>query len=550
MAASTCALCDRPATTKIPAPEEYVCNEHAAEFWQALLRFAIGRPRSVTAPGSGDTGTRTSPPALPWRRRRRVSRESAIVASLCAAWMLIGSPLAAQGTAPPRAATSPLRAFNESVEALSARASLSVVQVLVTGYGPIDERSRGGESGLVIGRQRSIGSGTIIDPDGYIVTNAHVVAGARRIQVVLHRDAAAAGALRSLAAENSQTVDARVVGTARDIDLALLKIEVAGLRALPLANYDAIRQGEIVFAFGSPEGLRNSVTMGVVSSVARQPDPDSPTVYIQTDAPINPGNSGGPLVNVDGELVGVNTFILTESGGSQGLGFAIPSAVVASVYPQLRKYGHLHRGLMGFSMQAITPALATGLGLPRTSGVVVSDIVSGGAAEAAGVGIKDVIATVHDKAVEGVPMLALELSRYAAGDSVTLGLLRGSQTVSVTVLVRERPHLIDEVAALADPDRSAIPKLGIIGVDVGDATAELLPEPRISSGVFVAARIDKSSGNEVPLAAGDVIHALNGFAVRSVDGLRVLIDDAKADTELVLQIERNGQLQFVICEIY
>jgi serine protease Do len=550
MAVPNCAQCDRPATTTIPTVEEHVCNEHAAEFWQALLRFAVGQPRPVTSPEAGHTVTRTPRPALLWRPRRRVYRESTIVASLCAAWMLIAPPVAAQGATHPRAVTNPLRAFNESVQALSARVSQSVVQVLVTGYGPVDERGHGGESGLVIGRQRSIGSGAIVDPDGYIVTNAHVVAGARRIQVVVHRGAAAAAALQSLAAENSQTVDARVVGTARDIDLALLKIDVAGLRALPLANYDAIRQGEIVFAFGSPEGLRNSVTMGVVSAVARQPDPDSPTVYIQTDAPINPGNSGGPLVNVDGELVGVNTLILTESGGSQGLGFAIPSAVVASVCPQLRKYGHLHRGLVGFSMQAITPALAAGLGLSRTSGVVVSDVMSGGAAETAGVGIKDVVATVNGKAVESVPMLALELSRYAAGDTVKLGLLRGAEAVSASVLVGERPHLIDQLAALADPDKSAIPTLGIIGVDVGDATARLLPEPRISSGVFVAARIDRSSGNEVPLVAGDVIHALNSFAVRSVDGLRVLIDDAQANTELVLEIERNGQLMFVTCEIY
>src|SRR4029078_5345325 len=125
----------------------------------------------------------------------------------------------------------------------------------------------------------------------------------------------------------------------------------------------------------SPQGLSNSVTIGVVSAVARQMDPDSPTLYIQTDAPINPGNSGGALVNVDGELVGLNTFILSESGGSQGLGFAIPSAVVASVYPQLRKYGQLHRGFMGFNMQSITPALAAGLRLSRTSGVMVSDVM-------------------------------------------------------------------------------------------------------------------------------------------------------------------------------
>jgi serine protease Do len=469
---------------------------------------------------------------------------------LCAACVLIASPASAQSARRPPAAASLLRDLNASVEELTTRVSVSVVQVLVTGYGPVDEPSRGGETGLVIGRQRSIGSGAIIDPDGFIVTNAHVIAGAKHVQVVLHRDTTANGPVRSLASEDAQTVDARVVGTASDIDLALLKVDVTGLRALPLANYDAIRQGELVFAFGSPEGLRNSVTMGVVSSVARQPDPDSPTIYIQTDAPINPGNSGGPLVNVDGELVGLNTFILTESGGSQGLGFAIPSAVVASAYPQLRKYGHLHRGLIGFSMQAITPALAAGLGLSRRSGVMVSDVLPDSAAETAGVGVKDVITTVNGKSVESVPMLALELSRFAAGDTVALGLLRGTEPVSVNVTVMERPHPIDELAGLADPEKNSIPKLGIIGVDVADATAALLPGLRISSGVFVAARAQVSSGNEVPLVAGDVIHSVNSFAVRSVDGLRVLVDDLKADSELILQVERNGQLLFLTCQIY
>jgi serine protease Do len=467
-----------------------------------------------------------------------------------AACLLIASPLSAQSVRRPPPAANFLRELNASVEELTTRVSMSVVQVLVTGYGPVDERTRGGETGLVIGRQHSIGSGAIVDPDGYIITNAHVVAGAKRIQVVLHRDTMASGPVGSLAVEASQTVDAHIVGTASDIDLALLKIDVTGLRALPFADYDAIRQGELVFAFGSPEGLRNSVTMGVVSSVARQPDPDSSTIYIQTDAPINPGNSGGPLVNVDGELVGLNTLILTESGGSQGMSFAIPSAIVASAYPQLRKYGHLHRGLIGFSMQAITPALAVALGLSRTSGVVVSDVMPDSAAEAAGLGVKDVVTTVNGRPMESVPMLALELSRYAAGDAVTLGLLRGKETVSVTVTVRERPHPIDDLAGLADPERSSIPKLGIIGIDVGDATAARLPGLRISSGVFVAARTVMSSGNEVPLVAGDVIHAVNSFAVRSVDGLSVLVDDAKPNSELVLQIERNGQLLFVTCQIY
>lgn len=478
------------------------------------------------------------------------SNRPGAVVLLWALVMLVASPLAAQSARPLAGTPSLLREINAAVEELATRVSVSVVQVLVTGYGPVDDLSRGGQTGTVIGRRRSLGSGAIIDPDGYIITNAHVVAGAQRVQVVLHRDTTATGPVRMLAADADQIVDARVVGTASDIDMALLKVDVTGLRALPLANYDAIRQGELVFAFGSPEGLRNSVTMGVVSSVARQPDPDSPTIFIQTDAPINPGNSGGPLVNIDGELVGLNTFILTESGGSQGLGFAIPSAIVASAYPQLRKYGHLHRGLIGFSTQAITPALAAGLGLSRTSGVVVSDVVPDSAAEAAGLGVKDVITTVNGKPVESVPMFGLELGRYAAGDAVTLGLLRGAETMSVSITVRERPHPIDELAGLADPENGSIPKLGIIGIDVGDATSSLLPGLRISSGVYVVARTEMSSGNEVPLMAGDVIHSVNRFTVKSVDGLHVLVDDVKPNSEIILQIERNGQLQFVTCQIY
>jgi serine protease Do len=484
------------------------------------------------------------------RTSARCERLATAAGCLWAASLLVASPLLAQSTPPRRSSNSVLRDLNTSVEELTRRVSLSVVQVLVTGYGLVEAPTGGGASSLVIGRQRGIGSGVIIDEEGYIITNAHVVAGARHIQVVLHRDATGAGPMRSLAAEASRTVDARLVGTASDIDLALLKVDVGGLRPLPLADYDAIQQGELVFAFGSPEGLRNSVSIGVVSSVARQPDPDSATVYVQTDAPINPGNSGGPLVNVEGELVGVNTLILSQSGGSHGLGFAIPSAVVASAYPQLRKYGHLHRGYVGFSMQAITPALAAAFGLGRSSGVLVSDVLPDTAAEAAGLGIKDVVTTVNGKPVESVPMLALELSRYAAGDGVTLGLLRGADTLSAQITIRDRPHPLDQLADLADADKSAIPRLGIVGVDVGDATEMLLPQLRIESGVFVLARTQESFGGEVPLVAGDVIHALNSFDVQSVDGLRVLLDDIKADSELILQVERGGQLLFVICRIY
>jgi len=474
----------------------------------------------------------------------------ALISALCGAWLLLSSPGFAQRAAPaPDPSVKVLRDLSASMESLTKRVSLSVVQIQVTGYGPVDERTRDDENGLVIGRQRSIGSGAIIDADGFIVTNAHVVEGARHIQVIVHRDGAATGPLHSLEDEASLTVDARIVGVSAELDLALLKVDAPGLTAIRFADYDAIRQGELVFAFGSPEGLRNSITMGVVSSVARQPDPDSPVVYIQTDAPINPGNSGGPLVNVDGELVGLNTMILTDSGGSQGLGFAIPSAVVASAWPQLRKYGHLHQGQVGFSPQTITPALAAGLGLSRKSGVMVSDVTPGGAAEAAGLQITDVIAAVDGRPVDSVPMLWLELGRYAGGDVLPIEVVRGAKTVRVTLTVEERPHPIDDLAGLADPEASAIGKLGIFGIDVGADTASLVGDLRIPSGVLVAAKMRLSPGNAVPLTPGDVVHAVNGVSVRSVDALRVLVEDAKADSELILQVERNGQLTFVTCRV-
>ena len=243
---------------------------------------------------------------------------------------------------------------------------------------------------LVIGRRRSMGSGVVIAAGGYIMTNAHVVANARRVEVVLPGPRESGGVAQL--ASHGRRIDAAIVGVAKEIDLALLKIDAAlSPPPLPLADYDTVRQGQLVFAFGSPEGLRNSVTMGVVSAVARQPDVENPLVYVQTDAPINHGNSGGPLVDVEGRVVGINTFIVSDSGGSQGLGFAIPSALVGMAYPKLRRYGHLHRGEIGILLQTITPTLAGGLQLPQDWGAMISDVQPGSPAAAAGLQIADVV---------------------------------------------------------------------------------------------------------------------------------------------------------------
>src|SRR5437867_6110020 len=324
-----------------------------------------------------------------------------VVSALCtsALLLLICSPVVEAQSLDH--STDELRKLNQSVDALIKKVSPSVVQILVTGYGPLEEGERG-STNAVIGRQRAIGSGFIIDSGGYIMTNAHVVNGAQRVQVVLpasNVDDAVEAALST----RTNVLPARIVGVSREVDLAVIKVDAGKLPALALGSYRKLGQGELVFAFGSPEGLRNTVTMGVVPAGARQTDPDSPLVYIQTDAPINPGNSGGPLVNVNGEVVGVNTFILSQSGGNEGLGFAIPSAMVNIAFQQLSKFGHLHRTEIGIGIQTITPTLAAALNLPRKYGVVISDVLPGSPAEAAGVQIGDVLAAVDGRAADNLP---------------------------------------------------------------------------------------------------------------------------------------------------
>jgi len=289
--------------------------------------------------------------------------------------------------------------------------------------------------------------------------------------------------------------------------------------------------------------------MGVVSSAARQLDADSPSVYIQTDAPINPGNSGGPLVNVKGELVGVNTFILSESGGSQGLGFAIPSAVIAAAYPQLKQYGHLHRGVIGVSLQAITPALSDGLHLSRAAGVLVSDVAPSLPADVAGVQVGDIIIGIDGRVVDSVPVLTLALNTKAAGDMVALDLLRGERRLSVRLQVAERARKIDQIGDLGNMTTNGVRKLGILGVDIDDSTRALLPDLRVPAGVLVTARrVEYDTDN--PLMTGDVIHAFGSITVRSLDGLRVLLDGVAAGTQIVLQVERDGRLMFVTMSTY
>jgi serine protease Do len=488
--------------------------------------------------------------------RSNVAR-TLLVGVCCAGCLLGATSLPAQGAQNPPGAQNAsetgrkdlLSQFDASLQELTARISPSIVQVQVTGYHTLDTKND--ESASTIGRQRSLGSGVIVDPDGYIITNAHVVKGAQRVRVVLTPANASDSQVRASLGlgEHSAPIEARIIGIAPTIDLALLKIEGKNLPAMTFADYTRLKKGQLVLAFGNPEGLENSVSMGVISAVARQADPDVPSVYIQTDAPINPGNSGGPLVNTSGELVGINTFILTESGGSQGLGFAIPSSVVEFVYRELRKYGRVHRSIIGAQLQDITPDLAAGLSLKKEHGVVVTDVERGGPAAKAGLQIQDILLSLDGRPMGSVPLAEMIISTRPAGAVMQADILRGTQRLSLTIAVTEQKNDVDQLGDLVDPDKDLIAKLGIFGVEIDDQLAKQLEDLREPSGVIVAALAADNMGVEADLQAGDVIHALNGKPVATLDDLRAALKALPVGAPGVLQVERDGKYMYVSFEM-
>jgi serine protease Do len=436
----------------------------------------------------------------------------------------------------------PLVRMNESIDALTRKVWPSVVQILVSSYGPRNEGPPG-RAGVVVGRQQSTGSGFVIDAEGYILTNAHVVSGARRVQIVLPADNAD-GTLATALSPKAKLVAAQIVGVTTELDLALLKVDGLKLPALPLATYTQVRQGEMVFAFGNPNGLRNSLTHGLVSAVARQVDPDSPQIFVQTDAPINPGNSGGPLVNIRGEVVGVNTFILSQSGGNEGLGFAIPSATARTVFRQLRQYGHLRRQEVGMSIQTITEGMATALGLTRDHGVIVSDVWPGGPAEAAGLAVGDILVSVDGQPADNLPTVTYNFRLRDSPGNVQLVVLRGAQQISLSMKPVEARSEFDSVSSMADPVANLVAELGLIGVEIDaniTATATGLRDPY---GIIVVART-AGAASDVPVLPRDIIRSVNNRRVGTLAALRESVRSLAPGTPVTLQIQREGRLTYV-----
>ncbi len=444
------------------------------------------------------------------------------------------------------ASTNLLRELDSSLEKVVAKVSPAVVQLVVTGYGPV--KDHGHTDTTRISRQHAIGAGVIVDPDGYIITNAHVVDGAQRIRVILPPPAADSP-LELQPIHAGQILDAELLGTHKQSDLALLKVEATHLPAVPLRHDIRVRQGELVFAVGSPQGLRNSVTMGVVSSVARQTDPDDPMVYIQTDAAINPGNSGGPLVDIDGNLVGINTFILSEGGGSEGLGFAIPAAIVNFDYQNLHKYGHVQRVAIGARTQNITPTMAAGLGLARSWGAIIADVTDGGAAEAAGLQIDDIVLAIDDRPILGLPDFMAALYLHPVDQVLKIDVLRGRSPMSFNVPVSVYREKIDQLADIPDLQKSLVRKLSIFVTDLDARIRPLLHVTRGDFGIVVVAQTIGSNAVDTGLETGDIIRAIDRTALQSVSQFQATVRNLRSGDPVVLQVERNGKLQYLPFEM-
>ncbi len=269
---------------------------------------------------------------------------------------------------------------------------------------------------------RSAGSGVIFDArQGYIVTNAHVVENATEITVTL---------------QDGRDLKADVIGSDQPSDVAVLKVPAEGLSQIPLGDSSRLEVGDFVVAIGNPFGLQHTVTSGIVSGLSRTGiNPDSYEDFIQTDASINPGNSGGALVNLRGELIGINTEILSSSGGNMGIGFAIPVNMARSVMEQLIRYGSVRRGQLGVSMYTVTPDIAHSLGLASAAGALVSSVVEGSPADKAGVRVGDVITAVNGQPVKSNSELRNAIGLLRVGDAVDIGLVRDGKPLQVTAVI-------------------------------------------------------------------------------------------------------------------
>jgi serine protease Do len=371
-------------------------------------------------------------------------------------------------------------------------------------------------------KRTGLGTGFVIDPAGYVVTNAHVVEDADTVRVKLADD---------------REIDAEVVGRDPKLDLALLKLSDAkGLPAATLGSSEALRVGEHVLAVGNPFGLGHTVTLGIVSAKARAIGAGPYDDFIQTDASINPGNSGGPLFNWRGEVVGINTAI---RAGANGIGFAIPVDALKDILPQLRQKGHVERGKLGLMFQPITSDLGKALGINPPRGALVSELVPNGAAARAGIRQGDVIVAVNGTTIQHAEELPRNVARNGPGAKIKVSLLRDKRPMEVTATL---DALEEDGTPASAPSRATPPEkrqsAGKLGIQISDAPGS------------TGARVDEVTGSGAgELSRGDIIIELNGTPIKDVKNLQSALGKASPGSTVLMKIRRGPLTRFAAVPI-
>jgi len=384
----------------------------------------------------------------------------------------------------------------------------------------------------------SLGSGVIVSKEGHIVTNNHVLNGTNDVTVQL---------------SDGREAKARIVGTDAQIDLAVLKVDLPNLIPLSLGDSDKVKVGQIVMAIGNPFGLEESVSQGIISAKDRRAMNDSQVEFFQTDTAINPGNSGGPLVNIRGEVIGINSAIYSQSGGNQGIGFAIPSNVVKAAMRSIISKGRVIRGYLGVAIQAVTKEIAEQFKLDSVRGAIVTDVTPGSPAEKAGIIRGDVIRKVNDYDVKDTISLVNRIAEADVGSSLKIDLVRDGELKSVTAQVAEQPA--DLVARLnrnqGDPGQSRESQDGLFaGVQVQNLTQRLRSEanvPATVNGVIVTG-VDPGSPVAQQIRPGDVIEQINRQPVPDVNAFERVVGQLDQDTPVLVTMARNRQQSFVVLQ--
>jgi len=382
-------------------------------------------------------------------------------------------------------------------------------------------------------KQQAAGSGVIMTSDGYILTNHHVVDSATRVHVVL---------------ADKREFDAKVVGTDSDADIAVIKVDATGLPAVTIGDSSRVEVGDVALAIGNPFALGQTVTMGIVSALGRTGlGIERYENFIQTDAAVNPGNSGGALVNTRGELIGINTAILSESGGNQGIGFAIPSNMARSLMNQIKEHGQVTRGYIGIVPQDLTPQLASSFGIKDTKGALVSFVEENSPAANAGLQRGDVIREVNGRSINDQGELRNQIAELEPGNTLSLKVLRNGAEKTLSVKVAARPAEIASSKSAPAPDAAASGKLGVAVQDLNPQIAKQLGLSASVTGVVVTQVQPDSPAADAGIKRGDVVQEVNRQPVKSASDFRNAVSSQSAKS-LLLLIQREDKTIYTVVE--